>query len=424
MNTTKLHDSIKMAYEVDPRHPSLPFMEAATAILEEHELRLGILSGHIILERCKPHEDPGVLSREEVDSLLKATEEWDHEQREDEKPKTLCSCVRCGEPAQYGRIYCKKCVPVAMGPGPESELEPEPGDFHEDLAAASLDEVARLRAQVEGDAGLIRYLWRAKEDAAERHAALVCASGEWNVERGRLMAERDEALKRVEQARQEGLDEGVARTWEAAAKDVDALRLGEEESKGEGGGSGTTQEPGAPVSPTRGACDREASSPTLVCSQCGKPGAHFVPPSLGESGFYVCDPREVVQGRQESVGRKPAETRRGLSPPQCTESLSPGTEGDCASSSPTPTLREEVMAFLDGWGVGTGTTCGDAVSEVLDSWEAQHRKMREAARTMCFEAPKSVRRLRGEGCPGHAAILEAAADRLEASLKEVHDATL
>ncbi|HAM59464.1 MAG TPA: hypothetical protein DCQ64_30270 [Candidatus Rokubacteria bacterium] len=54
MDMTKLHEAIASARGVDPRHPSLPFMEVAAAVLEEHELRLSILSGHIIPERCKP----------------------------------------------------------------------------------------------------------------------------------------------------------------------------------------------------------------------------------------------------------------------------------------------------------------------------------------------------------------------------------
>ena len=30
-----------------------------------------------------------------------------------------------------------------------------------------------------------------------------------------------------------------------------------------------------------------------VCTNCGKPGSHYAPPSLGEPGFYICDKREV-----------------------------------------------------------------------------------------------------------------------------------
>lgn len=29
--------------------------------------------------------------------------------------------------------------------------------------------------------------------------------------------------------------------------------------------------------------------PKAICSNCGKPGPHFVPPSLGEMGFYICN---------------------------------------------------------------------------------------------------------------------------------------
>ena len=25
------------------------------------------------------------------------------------------------------------------------------------------------------------------------------------------------------------------------------------------------------------------------CSRCGKPGAHYAPPSLGEPGFWACE---------------------------------------------------------------------------------------------------------------------------------------
>lgn len=32
----------------------------------------------------------------------------------------------------------------------------------------------------------------------------------------------------------------------------------------------------------------------MICSKCGKPGPHYVVPSLGESGFFICDP-EVIQ---------------------------------------------------------------------------------------------------------------------------------
>jgi hypothetical protein len=31
----------------------------------------------------------------------------------------------------------------------------------------------------------------------------------------------------------------------------------------------------------------------LCMNGCGKPGPHFVPPSMGESGFYTCKTLEV-----------------------------------------------------------------------------------------------------------------------------------
>ena len=31
---------------------------------------------------------------------------------------------------------------------------------------------------------------------------------------------------------------------------------------------------------------RDAKKPP--CQNCGQPGSHFVPPSLGETGFYTC----------------------------------------------------------------------------------------------------------------------------------------
>jgi len=399
---TKLHEAIASARGVDPRHPGLPFMEAAAELLEEHEQILAILSTHIIPERCKPQQ-----------------------------PR----CVRCGESAQYGRIYCERCVAsrttgnldALKPPGPTPEEERPDGRWCERCVRCHLP-ITRGRLYCE------RCVPVAKGPGPE----LVGAFGEWNAERGRLMAERDEALKRVEQARQEGLDEGIARSWEAAAKDVDALNKGEEESKGEGGCTGTAQEPGAPASPA-GDGVREASSPTLslrVEAALRQWGDDLSDSRSQEEVIYpILDAWEVRhrklreaaavrfnlwhpgiagaasrqnQGEEGGVGPEPAEVKSG-----------------CASSSPAaPSLREEVLAFLDGWGVGAHTTCGDAVSEVLDAWEARHRKLHKAAQAVILEAPKSVCRLRGEGCPGHASILEAVTDRLEAALKEAADATL
>lgn len=30
-------------------------------------------------------------------------------------------------------------------------------------------------------------------------------------------------------------------------------------------------------------------APPPPCIQCGKPGPHFAPPSLGEPGFFICE---------------------------------------------------------------------------------------------------------------------------------------
>jgi len=46
------------------------------------------------------------------------------------------------------------------------------------------------------------------------------------------------------------------------------------------------------------------------CSNCGKPGAHFVPPSFGDEGFFSCDKRQVAQA--ETFKKVYGETRAGL----------------------------------------------------------------------------------------------------------------
>lgn len=35
------------------------------------------------------------------------------------------------------------------------------------------------------------------------------------------------------------------------------------------------------------------------CPNCGQPGAHFVPPSFGEPGFFICD--DPVPTRQPAT---------------------------------------------------------------------------------------------------------------------------
>jgi len=32
------------------------------------------------------------------------------------------------------------------------------------------------------------------------------------------------------------------------------------------------------------------------CSNCGEKGLHFVPPSLGDPGFYICKPKGETNG--------------------------------------------------------------------------------------------------------------------------------
>jgi hypothetical protein len=32
-----------------------------------------------------------------------------------------------------------------------------------------------------------------------------------------------------------------------------------------------------------------------ICSECGEYGKHFVPPSLGEQGFFICQVPAVVE---------------------------------------------------------------------------------------------------------------------------------
>lgn len=36
-------------------------------------------------------------------------------------------------------------------------------------------------------------------------------------------------------------------------------------------------------------------SEKCICPNCGKEGPHYVPPSLGEEGFFVCDPTKIIQ---------------------------------------------------------------------------------------------------------------------------------
>lgn len=38
-----------------------------------------------------------------------------------------------------------------------------------------------------------------------------------------------------------------------------------------------------------------------ICPRCHKPGAHFVMPSLGEAGFFVCDTDVVNTSAPKSL---------------------------------------------------------------------------------------------------------------------------
>jgi len=45
-----------------------------------------------------------------------------------------------------------------------------------------------------------------------------------------------------------------------------------------------------------------------VCPNCGKEGPHYVPPSLGEEGFFICDPSKVIQDKEALMTNQEAET--------------------------------------------------------------------------------------------------------------------
>lgn len=38
-----------------------------------------------------------------------------------------------------------------------------------------------------------------------------------------------------------------------------------------------------------------AANKLHLCWNCGEPGPHFFPPSLGEPGFYICEKKKEVQ---------------------------------------------------------------------------------------------------------------------------------
>ena len=164
-----------------------------------------------------------------------------------------------------------------------------------------------------------------------------------------------------------------------------------------------------------------------ACPECAKLRAQIAEAEGALTTAYMAGAASRRnKGEEESVGREPAETRRGiLNTPQRTGSLSPGTEGDCASSPAAPSLHNQIEVALERWGdnLSDERSQEEVVYLVVDAWEAQHRKLREAAQAMCEETPHQIQFLREQGFDGHAAGLEMVACRLEAALKEDSDAT-
>ncbi len=44
--------------------------------------------------------------------------------------------------------------------------------------------------------------------------------------------------------------------------------------------------------------------PKHPCPNCGQPGPHFMPPSLGEPGMWMCDitPQDIAETKPPRVG--------------------------------------------------------------------------------------------------------------------------
>ena len=65
-----------------------------------------------------------------------------------------------------------------------------------------------------------------------------------------------------------------------------------------------------------------------LCPNCGEPGAHFAPPSLGEEGFYLCDhpdhnDHETCEDRAVGCSKHCACCMGELAIPLPVESLAP-----------------------------------------------------------------------------------------------------
>jgi len=42
----------------------------------------------------------------------------------------------------------------------------------------------------------------------------------------------------------------------------------------------------------------------MNCPNCGKPGSHFVPPSLGDEGFFICETQKNKESKMHEDGVK------------------------------------------------------------------------------------------------------------------------
>lgn len=47
------------------------------------------------------------------------------------------------------------------------------------------------------------------------------------------------------------------------------------------------------------------SRPKRPCPNCGKAGSHFVGPSMGDAGFFICDPQSLVDKKFIQPYQKP-----------------------------------------------------------------------------------------------------------------------
>lgn len=43
----------------------------------------------------------------------------------------------------------------------------------------------------------------------------------------------------------------------------------------------------------------EAMKPKPICPNCNKPGPHYVPPSMGDEGFFACEALNKLRDQEE-----------------------------------------------------------------------------------------------------------------------------